>query len=624
MCVHAQNTRAQIATPKGTTALKGLDIKCALGFGDLCDVTRPTSLSLLISNYTGQTLEGRLVLSDKWKGYKIELGNIYLSELQVRRFGTIQDLKDWGSAKLELWNLDDEVIWQQELLLKSHTFTNTVRNPVMIIEDGQRKVSFPEVKLLGIEEDEDLNKSRRFSRRTSPTQYLSTKLGTQVETINAETWQIPTHHAPLLPIRAIFFPASTNAGNINGGQWRAIAEWMCLGGRIFVDSNSTEVLQELLTASPLTDEPIFQEDSFSVRRIGAGAIYEYSEPMFQGDSSAAEKTIVSSVAKMTPHHLTEFVSVDSMSRMRRGTDRNRLYIIILLLFYTLLSGIGTLAFYRRTRKQVVIYLFTTVAVAGIGAGILGANLRYTKGDLGWITVSQLGAGGSTQIARAEARSSGARNSVLTMSGVEPNIQITSEDDRSYWMQHEVGSFSHQTNLLKDDSTFQTSVKITPWGRQRLYAVDFDPEMKPLGVELTIDADETLTLKVINNLSVDIKSARIILTATSDQDDSRLRFHQIVQLPTIAVGQEANIEAPLKLQQFSGSEAFSFESRLSLSPPVLNSPNAVGAWIFAQISKSPTLQLDESRSDFTAEHQHVHLLMQELRPEEIPAWSEFGL
>lgn len=620
------NVVAQVARPTGVVTTNGLDVKCAIGFEGLCDATRPTSLTLLISNYTGKPIDGHLRLIDKWNGYDIDLGEVYLSEMQTRRFGTIQDLRDWNDVEIELRDESDTVIWNQELLMQKHGGDSPESNTVLVVEDGDRKLKLKSLTLHSTDVTPQQNRYGRFGRQIPQTDLLSTEAGTRVVTINGATWQIPTHHAPLLPFRAIILVDTVDAGKINGGQWKAIGDWVCLGGRIFIDSKATELVDELLAAAPLTAEPASQQDRFSVRPLGLGAIYEYSQPMFIGDSSATERTVVNSIAEITPQYLTKFATIRSVHRAYdQTTNRNRMWIIILFLAYTLFSGFVVLAMFRRTRRQVVTYLVTIVTTAAIGAGILGANLRFSKGEFRWLTISQPGAVGGIQIARGEASSSGARSSMINVNGSRPDLQVTGTPDNYFWQGNHVRSFTKRMNQSKEDQTFQTRLKITPWGEQQVYATDFVPNMKRLEVELTILPNKQMNVRIVNHLSQDIQTGNIVVMATSDTPGSRQRFFQRVQFATIAAGQSKNINvgaSTLTPLTNAVSRELAFRDIHQISPPQLNRPNAVTAWVFAETRDSSSLKLDEERSDFRM-LQGVHLFVQELLPRELPAWSEFG-
>ena len=196
----SQNVAAQATATPGAVEINGLDVKCELGFTNLCDVTRPTSLALLLSNYTDRPIEGRLRLFDKWQGMSIDMGDVYLSETQVRRFGGIYDLSEWHDARIELRDVEDKLLWRQELLLNKYSNSAGVRNLVMVVGDGQRKSQFEPVPLFKSQKDLDSrnNFGRGYRYQNQTQHYWSTPLGTQIETVNSATWQLPTHHAPCL------------------------------------------------------------------------------------------------------------------------------------------------------------------------------------------------------------------------------------------------------------------------------------------------------------------------------------------------------------------------------------------------------------------------------------------
>lgn len=514
----------------------GLVIEAALGWDGTVDRSAPVPVSFLITNHSDRIIEGQFTLSDPDTGHQAMLGEVVIGPGATRRFASIQDLSDWSECTAALRN-GGQVLWQRDLALVSGSAFLANVSFALYVDDSGWRLPLPGAMANAAPiSDSDL--------------LVAGEQGRPVRCLTVKSWQVPDHPGPLVPTQAIIFPEGAEVDNLNRVQWQAVAEWMCLGGTVFVHAESREIIARLTESAPLDPGAADQSDEFLVRRCGLGAIYEYQQPLFTTDGDEVRRQIAETTALLTKNHLSNLVATTNLHR--RGpnrADRNRVLVVILFAFYTLLSGVVALLLFRLTRRRIGAYTLIVVAGGSVASALLGGFLRFSQGDLQWITVTQAGAGGIVQVARIDVQSSGGRSSQVAVHGEHADLQYFGQaEPYYYWNRRWTGfpAFTWQPNRADgDDETYQVRVPMTPWGRRQLLAIGFKRELQPLDFQLTFeprepppageaaqnDADReptnnqetqvetpaisigVFTLKLVNRLPYDLNACWLIVGAT---------------------------------------------------------------------------------------------------------------
>lgn len=624
----------------------GLDIEAVAGIDSRVDRSTPIPISLLMSNHSDTSIEGEVWITDPWQSRETRIGEVYLSEGSSRRLNSIQDLRQWNECYVEL-RVNKVAIWRKTLPINTgNEFIPDIRY-ALIVNNSTRHLDLPKtVNTPVVTKTPNVTRRYRFGQQRRPdTEVLASRSQT-IDSLNCKIWQLPNHPAPLMVASAIIFPNGTITDDLNAAQWRAIAEWMCRGGMVFVDDKSDEIVNQLLKSAPLNYEPAMQEDGYSTVPVGLGSIREYAGPIFDKDTLKAEQKIAETIGKHAKHSLPELIQLTDLYFRESGrADRTRSLIMAFFGIYTLLSGVVSIVFFRRGRRGITVYIGSLVGIACVCSALLGGSLRYSRGDVHWVSVTQAGSGGSVQYAKLSLQSAGSRNSRMAIKGENLDLQQISAPQYYYSSNGNDKRYppmARQPNaFVGDDSTFQLNVPITPWGRRELHATAYNRKFGRMDVRLQIvkiesakaNSGQEIHLKIANTLPFDLQDASVYITSTSgisireaprDESDSE------VQSPDELVAIESYRRMRLGSIPAGGSRDATFgvaeaadRTRIfrsdyaggTLTVPSVSQIEVMNFWIVAELKKPPCLEIDTFNSDFTSAEE-LHFFVQKIRPQEI--------
>lgn len=634
----------------------GLVIEAIAGWDGTVDQSTPIPVSFLISNYSDRIIEGHFTLSGSLNGHGVALGEVVISPGATRRFSSIQALTDWHQCFATLSD-GKKVLWRRELALNTGNQFLANLNYVLFIDKGERKLQLP-----GALSDTATVATTDFT--------VAGKQGRPIRCLAVKPWQVPNHPGPLVVAQAMVFPAGAAVADLNRAQWRAVAKWICQGGTLFVHDKSREIIGRLTDSAPLRGDTPVQSGEFVVRHIGLGAIYEYPRQLFSSEGGKTRQRIAETTADLTKHHISTLVDLQNLYRSGGGrADMNRILVVAFFGFYTLFSGIVALLLFRRSQRMIATYTLTVVIATSVLSGLLGGFLRFSQGDLRWITVTQAGAGGVVQVGKLDVQSAGARNTRVAVKGEHADLQyIRRSRHHYYWNRQQIdySPFTWQPNLAKDeDDIYQINVPMTPWGRRHLQATAFKPELRRLDFELGFEPRDSpinnageqtqspgmplgiFSLKLVNHLPFKITNCSLIIgvthkTATQTvpgQADTYVVALQSGQTVTSTVDGLIDVYHTQELSALTAGgtyeDAFQANFRAiqnkwdlyrswedgQMIPPRISHLGAASAWLIGRVEKSPILEIDEQRSDFVPQKQ-LHLFIQEILPEDMPDASLF--
>lgn len=643
----------------------GLDIEASLGWDGIVDQATPLPISLLITNFSPAAIEAELVLKDIWNNNELRLGEVYISQAGTRRFQAIEALPDWHSCHIEL-RTADHVYWRRELPLNTgRQFTEDL-NYLMTIDDSGRTLRPPGVTT------ETVNAAPRYRPPEGE--------GRTVEFLTVESWQLPRHAGPLTVVQAIVFAEATDTHQLASVQWEALTRWMCLGGTVFVHEQHEDVIEQLRAASPLAVHPPETDGPFEVHRVGGGSYRVFREALFSAEGGETRSAIAAAAARLPKSDVLAVVDAARVYERHNGNaGRNRMLVVAFFALYTLLSGGVTLALFRLSRSRIAAFITVVVLGASVLAGMLGGLLRYSAGDLRWVTVSTATDGGLVQAGRIEIRSAGGRNTRVGVGGSSPDLQLMARSHyhRQSWYWYSSGgrrpshypAFAWQPDLAGDiPGTYQVGVPITPWGERELMAASFKPDVPLLEVEITAtaadlrltspaddddDAPETAcSVRLHSRLPWDLSDC-FLLTGTSrwqPAEDNRRRSTyyapggrvivreeredpesgELQLVDVYRLGRIGNLPSGIDRRQrvLLGREREANDWQLQrglgdgqIRLPRVAFPGATGAWIVGRLAESPDLQIDPQRSEFVLTDE-LHVFLQQIPPESLPAeWEK---
>jgi len=648
MSIRVPAISAQEVDLREGVSTPGLLVEAAAGWDGTVDQSAPVPVSFLFSNYTGSNIDAQLMLSDPLAGRELRLGDIFVSPESVRQFSVVADLSQWYDCVAVL-RQDGKVLWSQNLPLTTGNSFDPSTSFLLYVTDSGRSLPLAE----------------EAGGDSQAEQTTAAVTGRPVRSLRAATWQIPRHHGPLVSVQAmIFSDRSTVTEAMNRGQWKAIADWLCLGGTLFVHADSAQIDKELTAVLTLTPVDTDDEGSFGVQRVGLGRIITYRPRLFAEDSTGLRKEIAEVTSTISSEHISALPDADRL-RIERGgrADLNRIYVVVFLLCYTLFSGVVTLVLFRLSRRRIVIYAGSVVLIACIVSGVLGAMLRMSVGDLRWMTVTQIGDGGAVQIGNVVVQSAGGRSKTVAVRGRQPDLQFTSSYRRRnyyyYWndRQTRFPPFTWQPSLAPgEDDTYRVNVALTPWGERQLHATDMSPDFDALEFSLAYSAFDqdpfggTFQLDIRNDTSLDlvecwllvgstrqmtqseqqtqknmyrrIGPGRIQVTeATDGSDEDAIETYHLSQLPEIPQGAQFTRSVDAAFQTFENDWDLQFAvGDGSFTPPRIAHLGSASAWVIGRLRESPLLTIDSVGSDFLPRAE-LHLLIQEIPRENIQGLSE---
>lgn len=643
----------------------GLVVEAAAGWDGTVDLGTAVPISFLITNHSTSLVKGQLRLYDRVHGHEVDLGEVHIAPGTARRVTSIQSMGEWMECFAALRD-GAKILWRRELALRTGRDFSPSLNFALFIADGGRSLQLP-----GAVSD--------VSTLGSDTLLLGSKKGRPVQCLTVKSWQVPNHFGPLVVAQAMIFREGMDESALNRVQWKAVGEWLCQGGTVFVHEKSRELIDHLVETSPLKSGAPIQSGEFTIRGVGLGAIHEYSQPLFDSAGNGTRKQIADTIARLPKQHIISLVELGDLYSSRDGrADRNRILVVAFFGFYTFLSGFVALLLFRLTQRRIAGYTVVIVTGGCVLSGLLGGLLRFSQGDLRWMTVTQAGAGGAVQVARIEVQSAGGRNTQVAVTGGRPDLQFTGNRRRYYysWNSNRSSttrgfpSFTWQRNRAPDrDNSYQVDVPMTPWGSRMLHATAFNPDVPRLGFRLNFNSGSavtgqvqpqseaqaeppaqtsgtpsgTVSLMLRNHLPYDLTECWLLIGATHDpagqvtmtqpaplspglppgivptvqgQTNGLIDVYHMERVANLAAGESHESRFPVEFKVLQNNWEFHRSWRGgSLTLPRISRLGTASAWIVGRLTQSPGLSIDREHGDFVPQEE-LHLYFQEILPEDL--------
>ena len=639
----------------------GLVVEAMAGWGGYVDRSTPVPMSFLFRNDTARNIEGVLTLIEPWSHREVNLGEMIVSPGTTRRLTFVCSMTDWSECIGKL-SYGRKTLWRRSLDLNTGKSFNSNVNYVLFVDASGRKLELPsavaEVAPTNMHEPQ-----------------VAGKQGRPINCITLKSWQVSNHPGPLIVAQAMIFPEGASERDLNQVQWKAVAEWMCQGGTVFVHKASQEIISRLMEMAPLGSDVAMESGPFAIRQIGLGALYEFDRPLMSSESAEIRQSIATIAANLSRNQINTFSDQTYVRQSRRGqADRNRNMILGLFGLYTLLTGGGALLLFRLSQRKIAIFTIIMVTLASVLAGVLGGFLRFSKGDLHWMTVTQVGTGGMVQVGGIEVQSAGSRNTQVAIRGEHADLQFIGNPrfNGNYFdfvpsRQFGYSPFTWQPNQdASEKDLFQVNVPMSPWGRRRCHATAYRRDMKRLDFDLdfkpNVSANKqgrergqnepvelpggTFSLNINNPLPFEIYDCRLVIgvsVAETNQIKASRRSRNPYDPNQKTASAVDNLVDVYHFEQLSGVLSskpleFHFPANFRLMQSYWEMhqmiPNGsqlmfrvsrmgtANAWIVGRVKNSPAIEIDEDRSDFLPQ-EGTHFFVQELRPEEMPNVVQFA-
>lgn len=591
----------------------GLDVEVAAGWDGTADVSTAVSISALFNNVSRESVEGWVVLSDPWGNRETVIEEVYLAAGQKRRFSTIQSFSSWNRCVFSIRRRDGEVIFRTDLPISRGGSTYEGFSTALIVNDSTVTLNVVDtgVKFDDAQTEQPQNRGRYIAPQFQP--HVSPRVGRPVRSLNVKTWQLPNHPAPLQRAAAIVFPDGVELLNINSGQWRALARYVCKGGNIFISPDMADVADELTTRSPLLPDPAIRIASFDVQRMGLGKIYTTSGSLFDG-SPTADRAVSEEISRLTTDTPIDDLQLNYRYNRESGrADMNRLLVGSFFGLYAVLSGVGTLVIFRRPRRQVLTYVTAVVAGACVVAVGLGGTMRLSRGDVHWASIIKGGAGGTVEFGKLEVQSAGNRNSRLRINGPNPDLQVISRTRRYYYPNDDGQQnppFTWQPSQTKDDAdAYEVQFPITPWGLRKLRAVSYKSGIRTADAELTKQGNDW-HFSMTNHLPFTLQNCTLYVSVVDENGDV---WRTSQPLQNVGIDESRTAKFAQNAKHMHGNFRMP-SSTATVTPQWIQRKRTIYAWITAQVFEPAQMNVSADSEFVSADSSHFYI--QDLLPEQI--------
>lgn len=601
----------------------GIDVETTYNFGSVLRSGGPSHFAILVSNYSALPVEGQLFLCDE-NDRRVLLSDVYLTQQQIQRFAWIRDLTDWDSPYLEMLDANDSDRVLHRRTLPTMQLSNG-EVYALLVSNASQSFRLPSAEMSDEQPAEPATYD--YWNEGYETPLVRGNDGYFVATANAKPWHLPDHFGPLVEFPTIVFADNADVSNLNVAQWRALAEWVAMGGQLYYCSDIPDFRKLLTAESPFQPGPVQDAEGFQYYACGAGRLIEYDAPLIAAgradQSNSVGRRITRQTAEGVIQHPTKMVSAQQMRRSY-SIEPNRARMIGGMIIYGLLSGLVTMVMFRRTQRQVAIYLFSIVGLATCAAIVLGVQIRKSKGIVQFRTVTQAGSEGSAQYGVARLFSSGGLNQPLKMTGHTPEVRLCGRNSRP-WYYSGKSSFDLAAYDLGDPRSgspeVSDTVPIGPWGTRDLFATDFPEGDLRIRCQLKVrkqtDGYYQIDLQGSPPSGLEFRQA-VLLLVDADRNEawmeSTMRITSLsIPLPKLIEGEDFEVSIKNRLSNHSSSNLspnFGNDAELHLGEPPAR---GVHAWIVGNLGRSPSLKIDETIGyDIDSEQ---HLFIQKLTQDE---------
>jgi len=663
--VKPDDGRSDLDTP-------GLDIQAIAGWDGFVDLSAPVPISFLITNDSEQPLEGVLTLTDSIEKRQIDLGEVFISAHSKRRFSSIQSLRNWPQCIATL-RRGGRIYWRRELPIFTGKTFSDAHNYVLFLNDKGRRLQFP-----SDDEDDESNSSPSIYHpkpgRGRSVQSLTGSSWQMPQHFGALT----VLQAIVIP--ESFDPAALNDAQWEAiAKWVCLGGSLFIHeSSETVLSKLKKALPVTLEPPRSIEEMTIHRCGSGSVRIYSGKLagsddsvtlrplaIALSKLSRYNSQSAIDSTIPIYKTKNSEWNRILVFSLFGCYTLLSGAGS-------LLLFRLSRRSISI---YAGT------VVAAACVASGVLGGILRSSdgdlwwtsmtQGFPSGIIQLANVEVQSAGGRNSLVTVQ----GAHVDLqLTESDVFRGNRYY-----GYYGTGNVRGiyppFSVQLNQLTgEDNASQIRVPITPWGRRELIASGFDSKVRGLEIDLKYVPQDSasssapvensmatpnpmtpgvpnpiqgrFTVTIKNNLPFDIKDSHLIIgrwnslannpaniqgmpiqmsnqqriqskRVTIDQDFNPLEVQSTYRIgnlpPTQVRTTEASNTRDFVWNQWNSSGIWSGSHSL----PQTAYKGATSAWIVGEISRSPILSIDESRSDFQS-LQSRHLFLQEIPIEDLPA------
>lgn len=481
-----------------------------------------------------------------------------------------------------------------------------------------------------------------------------------VRSLYVAPWEVPRNAPLLMGLHAVVLAPSVRASELDAAQCRALSRYVQWGGVLVVPPAAEELAQRLAAALPSGVQtprgPAPPAGGWGAWKSVLQGIHAVAPRALYARGEGGDEVRDAFLCRLETRREPCFPSwVQVVSRLRRqlppSATSSFSWVGALFLGYALLGGPVVLLFLRRkSRRLVAGYVLAMIGVFCLLSAFLGPLLSLRRGDLEWVSVTELTPSGGSEWTLMTATSAGGRAHGFRPAGPETvlyplplRLLPTGRGYSYYWRQSAISPLGDLGNLAFVPAPLShhdasESLPLVPWGQRAVLGHTRRWAWIPLGVECGWDGKE-LELQVDNTLPLPLFDMTIVYGACCSrpfhewEDEAIVHdFYGTKRLGSLPPGGKVTWSTPLRFAENHGQTAWNLNEdqrqhalplrhrgRGGLRPPRLNHDGKAVAWLLARTSVSPPLPV---RSEDFVVQEGTHYVVQEIRlPEAV--WLELN-
>jgi hypothetical protein len=340
------------------------------------------------------------------------------------------------------------------------------------------------------------------------------------------SWELPTHSPPLCMFKAVVISKDADL-SLSPGQARALADYLVFGGTIVVPGSKSPAL-ELLKSNlpPAAVEDITEAVDMKTpapTRIGSGMLLFDAEDYFLGNAKSTEAA--SNLVKLLEYEaepaFPKFLRPGKHVRvgLPGNASKSLSMVGIVFVLYALLTGpVIWLLLRKRSRKALAAYLGITISVFCLIALLVGPILGLRKGDIQWLSVTELTPNGGYQWTMLSMTSAGGKNHQIELQGNRLRswlLPATVTNDARFTRSWGGGSMPNRESMNISMDLFaegiqqkKQDVQLSPWGTRILLTNSYLPQARQVDVRVDY-SNQRSRIVVANNSNLDLLDSKII-------------------------------------------------------------------------------------------------------------------
>lgn len=628
-----------------TQRTPGLEVEAYVGVGGARDLSLATSIVISIHNRTEEVISGTLEL-DAMLGIKEDFAaRLHSQDISVPaathvRFHLCKALAlttlrmRLRRGNTNLWQQAYKVAYSKDSFVKT---TSRLNLNILAVHPMRQMPAFPRNDTDEINDQGKIRSDSIFPRKRKLDCYVT------------EAWGLPVSAVPLIAFRALLFSGGGEAYELTQTQLKALSDYLLWGGCLVLTQENTALWESIrmnLPQEAVLVSPGPSDNDFVELPVGMGKLVLVNENLFH--RSPRTEQLLEKLAEFFQQQrepsFPSYISPSNEAGRDLSPNATASFFLIagMFLFYALLTGPVIWLFLRNAQRNTLKwYVLVTVGIFCLISLLLGSGMPCHKGDLEWLTVTELTSQGGIQWGLLTLISAGGRNHILELEGHRTSQWLLPNNTRaiqrypySYGSPLEYSSNLNFDPVGKGSLGQKQQIPIAPWGSRLLLANAFWPEGRSLDVR-TRYADGALEVRIVNTLPVSLTKTRLVWGAWTkgnrggSQKENHDYYQECILGDLSANGGYLENTIPVSLTNYCFQLSYwdDLVSLLNLENqpgharfwlPQVNVRGRLIAYLVASVESSPELAFGES--SFEA-NRGTHLVLQPIPIECIPADDE---